>query len=207
MATSILCPFEFPRGPNRVPQRNAWRRDKQSPDESIGVVEPDLPRVRDGRDESGMRNSSPSIIGAGHRIRNHEERKQQQRAALQLMRPYGPPLAEVLDAKRERGEIEREEGPADVAAARALRHQHAQHDDPAPDRKILTPLARRNPGAGKKSDCEDDAEGRGIEQMLFTKPENRLRGDRGGSGDRMREQIVRAQQQRQAERSDNRAAQ
>src|ERR1700724_3714812 len=111
MATSILYPFEFARGPNRVPNRNAWRRDKQSPDESVGVVEPDLPHVCDCGDERGVCDSAAAIVGAGHRIGNHEEREQQQRAALELMRPDGPPLAEVFDAKRDRAEIEREKSP------------------------------------------------------------------------------------------------
>src|SRR5271157_2901025 len=102
MATSILCPFEFSRGPNRVPQRNAWRGDKQRPDESVGLVEPDLPRISDGGDQCGVRNSSAAIVGAGHRIRDHEEREQQQRAAFELMRPDGPSIAEVFDPKRER---------------------------------------------------------------------------------------------------------
>src|SRR5258708_5732283 len=106
MVTSILCPFEFARGPNRVPKRNAWRRDKQSPDESVGVVEAHLPHVCDCGDQRGVRESAAAIIGAGHRIGNHEEREQQQRAALELMRPYGPSLPEVLDANRDRAEIE-----------------------------------------------------------------------------------------------------
>src|SRR5208337_1497359 len=183
MATSILCPFEFSRGPKRVPQRNEWRRDKQSPDESVGAVEPDLPRVSDGGDQRGVRDSAAASVGAGHRIRDHEECEQQQRAALELMRPDGPSIAEVLDAKRERAKIEGEKGPADVAAARALSHQHAQHHEPSRDGHVLTPLARRYPRAGKQEVREDDAEGRGIEQMLVAKTEERLRGDGGGGGD------------------------
>src|SRR5271167_1169987 len=120
MVTSVLGPFEFSRGPNRVPQRDEWRRDKQSPDESVGVVELVLPDVCEGGDERGVRDSAAAGVGAGHRIGNHEEGEQQQRTALELMRPDRPSLAEVLDTKRERAEIEGEEGPADVAAARAI---------------------------------------------------------------------------------------
>src|ERR1700722_1219686 len=101
MGTSILCPFEFARGPDRVPQRNAYCRDKQSPDESVGAVEPELPRVRDCGNESGVCDSAAAVVGAGYRIGNHEEREQQQRAALELMRPDGPSLSEIFDAKRE----------------------------------------------------------------------------------------------------------
>src|SRR5271156_5114628 len=174
MATSILGPFEFARGPNRVPQRNARRRDKQSPDESVGVVEQELPRVRERGDERGVRDPSAPVVGPGHRIGNHEERKQQQRAALELMRPHCPALAEIFDARRERTEIEREKLPADISAPRAIRHQHAEHHHPSCYREILTPLPRRYPGAGKKDDRENDAEGRWIEQMLVAKSEKRL---------------------------------
>src|ERR1700728_3868658 len=118
MATSILCPFEFARGPNRVPNRNAYCRDKQSPDESVGVVEPELPQICDRGDQRSVRDSAAAVVGAGHRIGNHEEREQQQRAALELMRPDSPPLAEVFDPKRDRAEIEREERPTDIATAR-----------------------------------------------------------------------------------------
>src|SRR5271156_574311 len=174
MATSILGPFEFARGPNRVPQRNARRRDKQSPDESVGAVEPELPRVRERGDECGMRHSSAPVVGPGHRIGNHEERKQEQRAALELMRPHGPALAEIFDPRRERTEIEGEKRPADVSAPRAICHQHTEHQHPPGDREILTPLPRRYPAAGKKDDRENDAEGRWIEQMLVAKSEKRL---------------------------------
>src|SRR5579862_9542123 len=142
MATSILCPFEFARGPNRVPQRNAWRRDEQSPDESIGAIEPELPRVRERGDQGGVRDSAAPVIGTGHRIGNHEERKQEQRAALELMSPDRPSIAEAGYAERERAEIKGQKRPADVAAARALSHQHAQHHHPSGDRQILAPLAR-----------------------------------------------------------------
>src|SRR5271170_6395106 len=166
MGTSILGPFEFSRGPNRVPNRNAWRRDKQSPDESVGVEKSELPRVREGGDECGVLDPAAAGVGTGHRIGNHEEREHKQRAALELMRPHGPSLAEISDAECERAEMEDEEGPADVAAARAIRHERPEHHHPSGYRNILTPLAGRHPRAGEKNDREDDAEGGGIEQML-----------------------------------------
>ena len=107
------------------------------------MVEANLPHVRDRGDESGVRDSAAAIVGSGHRIGNHEEREQQQRAALELMGPDGPPLTEVFDAQRERAEIERQERPADVAAARAIRHQHAEHHDACRDGNVLPPLDRR----------------------------------------------------------------
>ena len=135
------------------------------------MVEPDLPRVRDYGDQGGVRDSAAAVVGAGHRIGNHEKREQQQRAAFELMRPHGPSLTEVLEAHRERAKIEREERPADIAAARAIRDEHAEHHDPSRDGNVLAPLARRHPRAGKKDDREDEAEGRGIEQMLASKSE------------------------------------
>src|SRR5882757_1679047 len=121
------------------------------------------------------------------------------------MCPDRPALSEVCDPNRQRAEIEAEKRPADIGAARALRHEDTEHRDPSGDREILSPLARRYPGARKKRDREDDAEGRGIEEMFLTKLENRLRGDRDGSRNRMSEKIVGAEQQREAEAGDNRA--
>ena len=107
------------------------------------MVEADLPRVRNRGDERGMRDSAPAVVGAGHRIGNHEECEQQQRAALQLMRPDRPALAEIFDAKRERAEIECEKRPADIAAPRAIGHQHAQHHDPGRNCDVAASIHRR----------------------------------------------------------------
>src|SRR4029077_7288281 len=100
-------------------------------------------------------------------------------------------------------EVEAEKRPADISAACALRHEDTEHRDPSGDREILSPLARRYPGAGQTHDREDDAEGRGVEKMFPAKLENRLRADRERSRNRMSEQIIRAQQQREAETGDN----
>ena len=123
------------------------------------------------------------------------------------MRPHGPSLTEKFDPQRERAEIEREKCPTDVAAARATRHQHPEHDDPSGDRDILSPLARRYPRAGDQNDREDEAEGRGLNRCLPRKRKSDFDKIATARCYRMREQIIGAQQQRQAEAGDNGAAQ
>ena len=117
-----------------------------------------------------------------------------------------PALPEIRDAQRERADIERKEAPTDIGPPRASCDERAERDHPAGERDILAPLPRRNPRAGEKQNREHDAEGGGIEQMLSARTDQRLRKNRRGCGGGMDPQIIRAQQQREAQSGDDRAA-
>ena len=108
----------------------------------------------------------PAMTRRGHRIGNHEEREQQQRAVHQLMRPHRPALAEIRDAHRQRADIESQEAPADIGAPRAPRDRSAQHDHPSRERDILAPLAGRNPRARESSSAAPTPKLAGLNRCL-----------------------------------------
>jgi hypothetical protein len=127
-------------------------------------------------DDKRIRNPRRAPIRNRHRVGNHEECKQQKRAVAELMPPNGPRLAKQHDSQRDETQKRAEKHPADVQPPRACRDDGAEHQQPDRKREIVTPLTRRYPRSGDQSNRQDDAEIRGVVQVLAMDAQHELRG-------------------------------
>lgn len=150
-----------------------------------------------------MHRARSRMIRRRHWIGNHEEGEEQQRAIGELMFEDGPALPEVQNPQRQRADIARKETPTNIGTTRAGRDERSERDHPPGERDVLAPLTGRNPRSRQREHRKDDAEVGGIEKMLSSNADQRLRENCHRCRHRMNPQIIRPQQQREAESRDN----
>lgn len=154
-----------------------------------------------------MNDTAAPIVGDRHWVGNHEKDEKQQRAITQLMDQYGPSLAQPRHPHRQRADVKSREGPAHVGAARPPRDDAAHPDHPSRERDVLAPLPCGNPRTRKQRNREQYPEVGWIEEMLAAQAYDELGRDCRDDSGWLNPPVTGPQQQRDAERGDDCAAQ
>ena len=113
-------------------------------------------------------------IRNGLGVRDHEEREQQQRAALELVHGDRQGIAEPERPRHQQPAMCRQEEKRDVGAPRPLQHHDAEEAEQGREPQCGAPLARRHPGAAGAEEEHDDGDGGGIEDMLAVDADRNL---------------------------------
>src|SRR5450432_1887629 len=74
-----------PPGPDEVEEWNEQGEESERPESTVGPEEPELDVRGAGCDERPEHDASRAGVRRGLRVRNHEEREEEQRAALEPM--------------------------------------------------------------------------------------------------------------------------
>ena len=122
-------PFVFSPRHQTIDERSEDRTENQGPKESIGAVEPELDVGRSGRDKYREQDSSQPRIGRRLRVGDHVEREQQEGTALQLLKRYGPRIAEPERAAKQDTDVGEQESVGHVASRRAINDHAARAGD------------------------------------------------------------------------------
>src|SRR5688500_4142780 len=103
---SFRNPFVVGSGEEVVEERHRGRGEEQGPQESVRAEQFVLPDERDRGDQGGVWDARGAVVRDRLRVRDHEEREEQQRAALELVEQHREALAEPEDAEGNRAEVE-----------------------------------------------------------------------------------------------------
>ena len=138
-------------------------------------------------------------------VRDHEEGKDQQRAALDLMEWDRKWIAEPDGARDEQADIEAKKGQRHIRTCRAGDHEAAETGDEKPEPGYLSPLPGRDP-AEPTGEHDDQRQVSRIEEMFVIPADDELAGDRNEGCQRCDREIVGTKQQAEGEGRDQRTA-
>ena len=179
----------------------------ERPEQAIRAEEAELHVPRAIGDERGKEDAPEPAVRRGLRIGDHEEREEQQRAALQPVQRDGHRLAQPERAPEDQREIGAEKGERHIAPRGAIHHQPAEAGHEKAEERRVSPLAGRDPHlAVGREHQRDEAEVRRVEEMLAAQAQAELAGDREEGRRRREPGRIRAEQQAKRKPGDQRAA-
>src|SRR4051812_5623620 len=201
-----LSPLVAPCGEKPINQRNRQRTDRQRPQRSIRSEQSELDVPGSARGEKRKQDSSHARIRCRPRIRDHEEREEQEGAVLKTMGRDRQWLAEPERSTEYQGHVERDERIGHIAAARTVHDESAETGHQKREEGDVPPLSGRNPHPSRQRHEPDDRDVGRIEKMFAVHPENELA--RHGNNRRSKRQfnVIRSEEQAEGETRDQWAA-
>lgn len=155
-------------------------------------------------DERAEEEAPRAGVGCRLGVGDHEEREEQERAALEAMEGNRERFVERQGPPDDQKKGCRDVRERDVAARRALHDEAAGAGDEEAEERGASPLARGDPSLARHGDREDQSEIGGVEEVLAVEAEERLARDRRGRRPAGDDRRIRAQEQTQGERGDER---
>jgi hypothetical protein len=166
-----------------VDQRDGQREEGERPEEPVRPEELELDAPGARGHQCREEHASCPRIGRGLRIRDHEEREEHERAALEPVQGDAERLPEPeRPADEQRGEGG-EEGHRHVAPGCAVHDQPASRGQDEPEHGRAAPLAGRDPYLAREQHHRHQREVGRVEDMLAPDPQDELARDGDGRGD------------------------
>src|SRR4051812_20973689 len=124
-----------------INQRNGERTDRERPQRSIGSEQSELDVPGSERGDKREQDSSRTRIRRRARIRDHEECKEEQRAAVQAVNRDRQWLTEPQRSTEHQGHVEPDERIGDITPARAVHDEAAEAGHQEPEECDVAPLS------------------------------------------------------------------
>ncbi len=125
-----------------IDQRNEGRTGDQPPEWAIGAEQAELDEEGDERDHACEQDAAGPGIRRGFRVRNHEEGKDKQCAAFDLMQRDGERIAQPQCPCDQQADIEAEERQRHIRPRCTGDDEASQADNQKPEPGDLAPLPR-----------------------------------------------------------------
>jgi hypothetical protein len=176
-----MAPDVAPAREQAVDQRDGQREERERPQEAVRPEQLELDEPGARSHQRAEQDASGSRVGRRLRIRDHEEREEHERAALEAMERNAERLSEPERPRDEESRVGHEEGHGHVAPGRAVHDQAARRGEQEAEHGRAAPLSGRDPHVPRAEHHRHQREVRGIEDVLALYPQHELArdGDRG----------------------------
>ena len=199
-------PFVSLAGNDAIDEGHGRCQHHERVEEPVGLVETKDDDAGDRGVQTCVEHAPRTSIGRGAGVGDHEEREEQQRAALQLVHRHGHRIPQPQRAAEHDGRERQQKGVRDVAARCAVHDEPAEAREEEGEERRASPLTGGDPDAVAREEKRDEGDVRRIEDVLAAKANDELAADREDAGECGEARLVRPEEKAEREARDEGAS-